>query len=318
MKEYLKLVRFPNLIVIALTMYVMRYFIIRPILGINKLSLQLSGVDFFLLVLSVMCMTGAGYVINDYFDTKADRLNKRKVVVGRTVRRRIALGLHTVLNIASILLGGYVSWRIGHWQLGFIFIMASGLLWFYSTSYKYNFLLGSLIISLLTAAIPFMVAVYEIPMLNRAYSEILITSQTNFNYLFYWLGAFSFFAFIGMLIGQFLRDMGAMKGDEEINRRSLPLVAGVSAAKWVINGLALFLIVALGLIWYRYLNAPIDLITPWYFGVLIIIPLIWMMTGVYRFKASKKIDRCISLLRWVMLAGISYSFVVYYIITTQM
>ncbi|MFA8436450.1 MAG: UbiA family prenyltransferase [Marinifilaceae bacterium] len=316
--NYLKLMRLPNLIIIALTMYVMRYCIIRPILAINDMKLQLSDLNFLILVLSVCCMSAAGYVINDYFDTKADRLNSKKVIVGSSVTRRKAMALHTVLNFCSILLGGYISWYIGYWQFVFIYIMASGILWFYSTSYKYHFLLGSVLVSLLTATIPFMVVVFEIPMLNKAYAEVLLASKTNFNYLLYWVGAFSFFAFVGMLIGQFLRDMGALPGDREINRRSLPLVLGWNAAKFVIVSLSVLLCGALGIIWYRYLNAPFDSITPWYFGGLIIFPLLLMSYYVSRYNESPKIKGCVSLLRWVMLAGISYSFVVYYIMTSKL
>ena len=45
--NYLKLIRFPNLVIIALIQYVMRYCVIQPILGINKMELQLSKLDFF-------------------------------------------------------------------------------------------------------------------------------------------------------------------------------------------------------------------------------------------------------------------------------
>lgn len=316
--KYLKLIRFPNLVIIALIQYVMRDFILRPILGINDLKLQLSPVDFSILVLSTVCMAAAGYVINDYFDTKADRLNRREVIVGNTVNRRMALILHSILNLSSIVLGGYVSWRIGYWQFVFIFFMASGLLWFYSTTYKYYFLLGSVIVSLLTAAIPFMVVVYELPMLNRAYSQVLIASHTNFNYLLYWVGAFSFFAFMGMLIGQFIRDLGAIKGDQEISRRSLPLVVGLPAAKAVIIGLAGVLSLSMIFLWYRFLNDSIDPFTPWYFGVLIIFPLVWLCVKVARFEPHKSIRFCAFLLKWILLAGISYSFVVYQIMSSHM
>jgi len=316
--NYLKLIRFPNLVIIALIQYVMRYCVIQPILGINKMELQLSKLDFFFLVFSTLCMVAAGYVINDYFDTKGDRLNRRQVIVGNTISRRAALSLHSILNVVSIVLGGYVSYRIGHWQFVLIFFMASGLLWFYSTTYKYYFVLGSFIVSLLTALIPFMVVVYEIPVLNKEYARILIASHTNFNYLFYWVGAFSFFCFMGMFIGQFIRDLGAICGDKEINRRSLPLVIGLQPAKWVIVSLTSLLCVAMVVLWYMFLNDSIDPITPWYFGVVIILPLIWLCVKVLRFNPSQSIKSCVRLLRWVLLAGISYSFVVYNIMTTQL
>lgn len=314
MHNYLKLVRFPNLIIIALVQYVIRYFIVRPILSINNIEFQLANVDFALLVLATVCMAAAGYIINDYFDTKADRFNKRDVIVGRKVTRRVAMFMHQVLNAISVLLGAYVSYKIGHWQFVFIFFMAGGLLWFYSTSYKYYFLLGSFLISLVVAAVPLLVVIYEIPPLNQKYAEMLIASKTNFNYLFYWVGAFSFFSFFGMLIGRFIRDLLSMKGDREIQRRSLPLVIGLKWAKVVIIVLILFLSVSVIGVWYQFLNAPIDRITPWYFGFLIILPLLVLGYKVYRFSEGESFRFGIFLLRFAILTGISYAFVVNYII----
>lgn len=315
MSNYLKLIRFPNLIIIALVQYVMRYFIIEPILAINRIKLQLSDFDFAVLVLATVFMAAAGYIINDYFDTKADRLNKKDVIVGRKVKRRIALIMHQAFTGISIILGGYVSHSIGHWQFVLIFFMAGGLLWFYSTSYKHYFLLGSVLISLVAAAIPFLVVIYEVPPLNQKYADVLIASKTNFNYLLYWVGAFSFFAFFGMLIAQFIRDLLSIDGDREIYRRSLPIVIGLKWSKATIITLILFLSVSVFGVWYQFLNAPMDKLTPWYFGVLIILPLLLLAYQIIKFKEGDKFRFGIFLLRFAILTGISYAFVVNHIVS---
>ncbi|WP_372751306.1 UbiA family prenyltransferase [Labilibaculum sp.] len=315
MNNYLKLVRLPNLIIIALTQYVMRYFIIQPILSINGIKLQLSDVDFAILVAATVLMAAAGYIINDYFDTKADRFNKKEVIVGRKIPRRVALILQQVLAAMSMFLAGYVSHKIGHWQFVFIFFMGGGLLWFYSTSYKYYFLLGSFLMALVIAAIPFLVVIFEIPPLAEKYAEVLVATKTNFNYLLYWVGAFSFFSFFGALIAQFIRDLVSIKGDREISRNSLPIVIGLKWSKVVIIVLILFLSVSVFGIWYQFLNAPMDQITPWYFGLLIILPLLILVYRVYKFSEGDKFRGAIYLMRFAILSGISYSFVVNYIIT---
>ena len=52
---------------------------------------QLSPILFALLVLSTMLIAAGGNVINDYFDTRIDRINKPgAVIVGRSVKRRTA------------------------------------------------------------------------------------------------------------------------------------------------------------------------------------------------------------------------------------
>ncbi|NOU59586.1 UbiA family prenyltransferase [Marinifilum caeruleilacunae] len=314
MNKYLKLIRFPNLLIIALVQYVMRYFIIQPILGINRIKLQFSDIDFAILVLATVCMAAAGYIINDYFDTKADRFNKKDVIVGRKITRRISLALHQVFTGLSILLGGYVSYKVGHWQFVFIFFMAGGLLWFYSTSYKYYFLLGSVLMAMIVAAIPLLVVIYEIPPLNKTYADVLMASKTNFNYLLYWVGAFSFFSFFGVLIGQFIRDILSLKGDREIKRQSLPVVIGLKWTKVAIVSLIVFLSASVFGVWYQFLNAPVDKITPWYFAILIILPLLLLIYQVVKFKEGELFKLGKFLLRFAFLAGISYAFVVNYII----
>lgn len=314
MLSLLKLIRLPNLIIIALTQYVMRYFIVQPILAINRIKLQLSDIDFAILVLATLFIAAGGYIINDYFDCKADRLNKRDVIVGRKISRRIAQVLHQVFSFIGLVLGGYVSYKVGHWQFVLIFFMAGGLLWFYSTSYKNHFILGNLVLAFICAAIPLLVVVFEIPPLNKTYAEVLIASKTNFDYLIYWVGAFSFFSFFAVLIHQFVRDLISVKGDKEVGRRSLPSIIGFRWTKAIIVGLILFLSVSVFGVWYQFLNAPMDLITPWYFSLLIIIPLLLLAYLVIKLKKDESLKFGMFLLRIAILAGISYAFVVNHIL----
>jgi len=315
MLSLLKLIRLPNLIIIALTQYVMRYFIIQPILAINNIHLQLSDIDFAILVMATLFVAAGGYIINDYFDTKGDRLNKREVIVGRDIKRRIALILHQAFSFIGLILGGYVSYKVGHWQFVLIFFMAGGLLWFYSTSYKNHFLLGNLVLAFIGAGIPFLVVVFEIPPLNKTYAEVLVASKTNFDYLLYWVGAFSFFSFFAVLIYQFIRDLLSVKGDQEIGRRSLPLIIGFRWTKTIIISLILFLCVSVFGVWYQFLNAPMDHITPWYFSVLIIIPLLLLCYLILRLRKDESLKLGLFLLRFAILAGISYAFVVNHILS---
>ena len=169
MFHYLKLIRYQNLLIIAVTQYLMRWSIIYPILKVNNFHLQFSEFNFFLLVLSTIFLAAAGYVINDYFDRKTDLLNRPDtVIVGTVIKRRVAMILHIVINIIGIGLGFYILLSIGIYKLGFIYIIIAGILWYYSTSYKRHFLIGNIIVALLTALVPLMVVLYEIPLLNKS------------------------------------------------------------------------------------------------------------------------------------------------------
>ena len=96
MTDFLRLIRLPNLIIIALTLCGVRYGLMEPVwrhaIGdmlqqgymVQGLTLHMSLNDFILLICSIVLIAAAGYIINDYFDTRIDRINKpEQVIVGR-------------------------------------------------------------------------------------------------------------------------------------------------------------------------------------------------------------------------------------------
>ena len=59
----------------------MRYLLMASLLPSKEFSLQFGNLQFGLLVFSTMLIAAAGYVINDYFDTRTDLINKPDDVV---------------------------------------------------------------------------------------------------------------------------------------------------------------------------------------------------------------------------------------------
>ena len=117
MRDFLKLIRFPNLLILAFTQYVIRWCMLAPYIAKNRFELdysvirfQITEIDFFLLVLSTVLIAAAGYIINDYFDIRIDEVNRPATnLVGKTIKRRIAIVSHTTFNILGVLIGLYVS-----------------------------------------------------------------------------------------------------------------------------------------------------------------------------------------------------------------
>jgi 4-hydroxybenzoate polyprenyltransferase len=113
MLKYLRLARFKNLLIIAATMVLVRYMIIQTILVGYGLDLQMPLWNFIALVFATMLIAAGGYVINDYFDTKADLINHPDtVVVGKQITRRGAIAFHLVHSLLGLILGTFVSFRI--------------------------------------------------------------------------------------------------------------------------------------------------------------------------------------------------------------
>lgn len=313
----MRLVRFPNLLIIAFTQYAMRYLIMEPLLPSSSFELQFGDFQFALLVFSTMLIAAAGYIINDYFDTQADLINKpRRVVVGVTIHRRMALILHAVMNIMGVGIGVYLSFYIKLPTLSMVFVIATGLLWFYSTNYKRQFLIGNLAVSILTGLVPLMVILFEIPLLNRTYGEVMLRNDASFSYLVAWVGAFSFFAFVTTLIREVIKDAEDFEGDNAYGMKTVPIVLG---NRWTRMVLLFMIAGTLGALVYLLLKYivfsvdPLDYISLIYFSLFLALPLAALAVQIGLARDKRAYRRASLLIKLVMLAGILYSVVVFYL-----
>ena len=312
MINFLRLVRYKNLIIIILTQYLMRWSIIKPILEVYDFKLQFSELNFFFLVMATVLITGAGYVINDYFDTKTDLVNRPDtVIIGRLLNRRWGILLHVILNTIGISLGAYISFYIGMPELTLVFILITGILWFYSTTYKRQFLIGNVIVAILTALVPLMVLLFEIPLLNKEYGLLMKEMRSDFTHIITWVSAFALFAFLLTMIREIIKDIEDFEGDSAYGRRTMPIVLGVLNSKIIVITFILTTLFSILYLYFRFLN---DLITLVYFIVFLIIPLVFLVYRLIIAKDKKDYQRASNLSKLIMLAGIFYSLVANYII----
>ena len=159
-KPYLQLLRVGNLAFLAILLYVMEKWVAVPLLHLEKFPEQMPWWVLTLLILSVVCIAAGGYVINDYFDVKIDRINRPDdMVVTRVISREAAMNWFYVLTAIGIVAGLAVAWWARSWNLLFIYIVIPGLLWFYSASYKRMLLVGNLIVAFISALVPLLVAI---------------------------------------------------------------------------------------------------------------------------------------------------------------
>ena len=312
MINFLRLIRYKNLLIIVLTQYLMRWSIIKPILGVYDFDLQFSEINFLFLVLSTVFITAAGYVINDYFDTKTDLVNRPEtVLVGKVINRRSAILLHILLNTIGIGLGVYVSFYIEIPILSLVFVFITGILWFYSTTYKRQFLIGNLIVAILTALVPLMVLLFEIPLLNKTYGLELIEMRLNFNQIIVWVMSFAFYAFILTLIREIIKDMEDFEGDNAFGRQTMPIVLGVINSKIIVISFILFTIFSLMYAYFRFLT---DTITIVYFLIFLLVPLLFLLYKIIVSGTKDDYHFASNLSKIIMLFGILYALIANYII----
>ncbi len=300
----------------------MRFCIILPFLKINHFELQLSEFHFLLLVLSTVFIAAAGYVINDYFDTGTDRLNRPdKVVIDRVFQRRQAMLIHFVLNFMGLAMGIYLSFFVRVPELSIIFILATGLLWFYSTNYKRQFLIGNIVVSIMTGIVPLLVILFEMPLINEKYGLIMLRYQANFNYIFFWIVAFSFFAFLTTLLREIIKDSEDFEGDSAYGMNTLPIIIGQKNTKIVIISLISLSLLLITGVFTRYLlyrDSSVDYISAGYFLFFLIIPFLFLLYKIIIARDKKDFHIASQLTKIIMLTGILYSFLVRYILINQL
>ncbi|EAY27283.1 geranylgeranylglycerol-phosphate geranylgeranyltransferase [Microscilla marina] len=206
--SFLKLVRWQNLMIIVFTQYMVKIFLISPQ---QPWLTTLQELPLLIISSSTVIVAAAGYIINDYYDIKIDRVNKpKRIVIGRLIKRRVALGAHFTLNFIGIGLGVWLSLKVG--VINFI---AGFLLWLYSNQLKRLPLVGNAAIAVLTAMVVIVMAVY--------YEQQQLSLFT-----------FATFAFFITIIREIIKDMEDVRGDATFGCKTLPIVWGMRRTKNVI------------------------------------------------------------------------------------
>jgi 4-hydroxybenzoate polyprenyltransferase len=311
---FFRLIRIPNLVIIAITQYFIRWFILKPLLSVAGFHVQLDIFEFSLLVLSTVLIAAAGYIINDYFDRKTDLINRPgKVIVGRLIRRRYAMVFHIIFSAIGAALGVYLSYRIGRLSLSIVFFFASGVLWFYSTTYKRQLVVGNLIIALLVGIVPMLVLLFEFPLLIQRYKLYVLATGVNFDYLIFWVTSYSGFAFLLTLIREIIKDIEDFEGDFVFGRQTIPIVWGTKIATWIVIFLIAITILPIFYLLIFHLSDKISFV---YIVFFIIVPLIILAFGVFWAHSRKQYHFLSQLTKIIMLAGLLYCPLVNYIVNS--
>ena len=315
MRAFLALTRPLNLIIIVLTMVTMRYGLLGGVLAASERHLQMGHLHFALLVLSTVLIAAGGNVINDYFDTRIDRINKPKdVIVGRSVKRRIAMAGHAMLSGVGFLLGLLVAWHAGALRWAAIPAFAIGALWTYSTTFKRRFVLGNGLVAVLTALVPLTVGLYEIQFLERHYTAEILgqgftmdTVHSYFRALWLGIGIYTVFAFATTLVRELQKDLADVKGDELDGCRTVPIVLGTRWAKVVVVFYAVCIAAGVWMVYDRFLGGAL---TGWCIGLGVMLPI--LVSGVLTAFANTREKHVVAgnVMKAAMVIAIGYAWLI--------
>lgn len=310
-----------NLLIIVLTMLLLEYFLLAPILDPLPLGEEgtifiTSRFHFALLILSTVLIAGAGNIINDYFDIRADRINKpEKSIIGKKLNRRTAMLVHFLFNGLALLIAAYISWRSGVWFVLLFQLFAAGVLWFYSVYLKHEPFVGNFMIALITAMIPILLLLFEfIPLYSAlggdlfdAFHRAAKGGQELAGRLklgVFWILGYASFAFITTLIREIQKDLADQEGDERTGSRTMPVVMGERRTKSLTGGLFFLFFFALGFAWVIFLGDPYTLI---YIFAGIALPAFISAFLMYGNGSRKRFIQASNWMKLTMLMGILFT-----------
>ncbi|GGG51379.1 geranylgeranylglycerol-phosphate geranylgeranyltransferase [Bizionia arctica] len=295
--NFLNLIRWKNLLLIALVQFLIKYALLEPFLGATNLSITLSLFGFCLLVLATTCLAAAGYIINDIYDVEIDKVNRpERVIVGNSISEKTANNLFIVFNVVGVLLGFYLSNLVGKNGFFALFIIISALLYVYATYLKQLLLVGNIVISLLVALSLIIVGLFDLlPVITPENQETQIT-------FFKIILDYAFFAFIINFIREIVKDIEDIDGEHKAGFNTLPIAFGRDRAIKVVFALSVLLV--FGVVYYIITFLYSKLIVVAYFLAFVMAPLIYVCIKSYTAKTKADLRFISNLLKLIMLIGI--------------
>ncbi len=238
----LRLIRFQNLLIIALTQYFIRFAFTKTFLPFPALS----NLEFSLFVFTTILITAAGYIINDIYDVETDRINKKsKLIIGVHFQAKTAIIWYSVFNLVALALGVYLAILIGKPLYSLIFVYCIFFLWRYSKTIKRAFLIGNIHVAILTALVLINTALFDI------IPNIHFPGNESGGMILKIILVYALFSFLLTLIREFVKDIEDKEGDSAINSHTLAIVLGIKKTKIIVFSLS-FLVVGIVGFWQYF------------------------------------------------------------------
>jgi 4-hydroxybenzoate polyprenyltransferase len=308
----LKLVRWVNLLIIALSMYLFQFCIIQTFMDAARLDTTMNWFYFSLLVFSTVLIAAAGNVVNAYFDYEQDiEYKPEKTMIGRYISLETAFVLQMVLNVVGVLIAFFLSYHFGKQRLGYVFLCAAALLWLYSQVLKKYFLIGNLVVAGLSSL------VFVLPVLFEAHLTSLFTSDDldlARSIILNQLRWYCLFAFVVSLMREIAKDAEDREADAAFDMKTIPVVLSAKATNIVLaltaSGSLVVMFFVESYFWGRDLKKHF-----WYTIFFLCLPMLITVVLALRCKVQRDYKNLSLLLKLIMFLGIASLQMFYLFIT---
>jgi len=277
-----------------------------------QLGPQLLWWQLLLLIAATVLIAAGGYVINDYFDVKIDAINSPDtLVITRDVTKEEAMLLFRCLTAAGILCGVALAVVLRSLFLGTVFVVVPGMLWFYSSSYKRMFLVGNIVIALLSGITPLLVAFANAAAMNIHYGPDHFGSMYVISQMYEWMGGFALFAFLCTWIREVVKDIQDVEGDRELECHTFPVKIGDLGTKIFVT--VLILLTCAILSYFNFVLLPVSFSWGSFvsrFYLLLMIAFVCELALLWVAKLPADYRNAQILMKFIMFMGTMYSFCV--------
>jgi len=299
--KFLQLIRFPNLVMMALTQFLFFYYWIVPF------HAQYISIDLLLcVVFTTVFIAAGGNIINDIFDVKTDRINKpNRMFIDTFISKKNALLLYVVFTFVGIGIGSYAGFAINRGWISLIFIAIAGLLFLYSSHLKGVPVLGNILVSLLVTSSIFILTVFDIEYIIigahvNLFSSVSLIAITIYGIFAFWIN----------LMRELVKDIEDVNGDYHAGIHTLPIILGRKRVNKIVAVLAGMLICFILYITSEYLQGKT--ITTIYVLITILLPLLYFILKIWQADTKREYKMLSLLLKLIMLFGILSTVVFYY------
>lgn len=293
--KFLKLIRYQNLLLLALMQLIFRYGFLKQ----QNVYLSLADWQYVLLVLANVCIAAGGYIINNIYDYKTDMENKPEtVVIGKSISESLGYNLYAGFTIVGVGIGFYLSNVIQKPSFATIFVVIASTLYVYATSLKQSLLIGNFIVAFLLSFSVVIIGIFDL------YPATYYGNQEIMRLLFSILLDYAIFTFMINFIREIVKDLEDVNGDYNQGMNTLPIVLGVGRTTKLI--FVLSLIPILSLVYYiKFYIFDSSLYLSTIYGITCILtPLIYCMIKMWSAKNKSDFKHLSQVLKWVLFFGI--------------
>ena len=262
-----------NLVLIVVAQYITAIFIMAPN---QSLSEVLFDRPLFALILATVGAIASGYIINNFYDSEKDNINRpRKSTLEQYVSQNTKLLLYFAINFIVVIIASYVSFRSVLFFSIYIFSI-----WFYSHKIKKMPIVGNLISAILTITPFFAIFLYY-----KNYSGLIFV--------------FGFYLFLILAMRELVKDLENLKGDLTLDYKTVPVVYGEKTAKIMITLLVMINIIVTGYLVITYDLGKMDY---FFYGSVSVLTLVVVL--LYKAGSQREYVRIHNLLKFLILLGV--------------